>query len=418
MKFNRYVFEVQAKNRIYLYNSINGMVCTLEKGNHNDEIEECSEIEKNFLEENYFLEECFGEKVSDIVRQIRNKLKYSQRHASFTIHLTYNCNMKCSYCYQNDVKRNLILSKENEEELYRFLIAIKNANDLIKIDVTFIGGEPVMFSDMMLRMRGKIDEIFNEIEVEYFLITNGTLLTKNIALEIGKCKWNNIQVTVDGSREIHDKFRMYMNNKGTFDDIVANIIVCQELLLPVVINCNISKYTYKYVEDLLRYLKLHNIQVPVYFSYVFECEGDASKSNSKDDFEQSIWYEVHHIAIKYGYKYEPFYRLAYMLCGSSKVNDYVISPEGDLYKCISGVGNKKFYVGHMRDYNTWPYIHRLAQFIELDNMSGKCYNCKYEVVCGGWCSYKKMVYGDYCAYKELQNNDLRMLEDFLLWEQD
>lgn len=26
--------------------------------------------------------------------------------------------------------------------------------------------------------------------------------------------------------------------------------------------------------------------------------------------------------------------------------------------------------------------------------------------------------GNYCAYKELQNNDLRMLEDFLLWEQD
>lgn len=107
-----------------------------------------------------------------------------------------------------------------------------------------------------------------------------------------------------------------------------------------------------------------------------------------------------------------------MLCGSSKVNDYVISPEGDLYKCILGVGNKKFYVGHMRDYNTWPYIHRLAQFIELDNMSGKCYECKHEVACGGWCNYKKMVYGDYCAYKELQNNDLRMLEDFLLWEQD
>lgn len=56
--------------------------------------------------------------------------------------------------------------------------------------------------------------------------------------------------------------------------------------------------------------------------------------------------------------------------------------------------------------------------MELDNMSGKCYDCKNEVVCGGWCSYKKMVYGDYSAYKELQNNDLRMLEDFLLWEQD
>ena len=44
-----------------------------------------------------------------------------------------------------------------------------------------------------------------------------------------------------------------------------------------------------------------------------------------------------------------------------------------------------------------------------ENLKEKCYQCKYEIVCGGWCRYKKDVYGEYCPFEELEKNDMKMI---------
>lgn len=43
-------------------------------------------------------------------------------------------------------------------------------------------------------------------------------------------------------------------------------------------------------------------------------------------------------------------------------------------------------------------------------MKKKCFKCKFAIVCGGWCRYKKMFYGDYCPYEELEMTDLALLK--------
>lgn len=159
-------------------------------------------------------------------------------------------------------------------------------------------------------------------------------------------------------------------------------------------------------EDLIN----NGIKYPVYFSYVFECETTLIKHNSKEDFEKDFWFEIHKMAMDYGYRYPPFYRLSYMTCGSSKVNDFNIAPNGDIYKCLSGIGKSEFFLDNINNYGTENYYRKLSQFVEYKNMKQRCYDCKFEIICGGWCRYKKMIYGDYCPYNELENVDMKILK--------
>ena len=244
---------------------------------------------------------------------------------------------------------------------------------------------------------------------KFAIITNGTLFSDSLVDRLKQIPWSYIQVTIDGPKDVHNGQRMFKNNKASFDTIVAGIQKCNVVSLPVVININVGKNNYNRVSELLSYLQQHGIRNQIQFSYIFECAGDALIKNSIADFSEDYWYQAHLVAKQYGYHFSPFYRLSYLVCGSCRVNDFVISPDGKLYKCISGIGKEEYFLSDITEYATEEYWKRLSQFVEYENLKEKCYQCKYEIVCGGWCRYKKDVYGEYCPFEELEKNDMKMI---------
>ncbi len=411
-ELNKYVFYNYSENdqQIVLYNSYTHEMCAIKSsdGDIDTALRCLSSTQEDYLSNHYFFEEKDGVRVSTFVESTRNRIKYSRRSASFTIHLSYGCNMKCSYCYQNDIKANISIDDKTERDLYSFFEKVKKQNELEVIDIVFIGGEPLLFASLMFRMIEKIQTIFSEQEIRYGIVTNGTLFNASIINKLKETTWSYIQVTLDGPKDVHNEQRMFKNGRGSFSTIVEGIQKCNEANLPVVININVGKNNYNLVSDLLSYLQSHNIRNQVQFSYIFECAGDLRSKNSIADFSEDYWYEAHTIAKQYGYHFSPFYRLSYMVCGSCRVNDFIISPDGKLYKCISGIGTDEYFLSDINDYATETYWKRLSQFVEYDNLKEKCYQCKFEIVCGGWCRYKKNVYGEYCPYVELEKNDLKM----------
>ena len=64
-----------------------------------------------------------------------------------TLYLTENCNLKCRYCYEGDGKRKKMLNNDNLNKAVSFMIHNNPQGE--KIDLTFLGGEPLLNKKMI-----------------------------------------------------------------------------------------------------------------------------------------------------------------------------------------------------------------------------------------------------------------------------
>ncbi|OEF99486.1 hypothetical protein BHF71_08975 [Vulcanibacillus modesticaldus] len=70
---------------------------------------------------------------------------------------------------------------------------------------------------------------------------------------------------------------------------------------------------------------------------------------------------------------------AEFVCGLYKENEFIISPDAKLYKCICGVGLDKFLISHVSDYGNIKSVINQSQFIESDRMNVKGGPMKYSI---------------------------------------
>lgn len=109
----------------------------------------------------------------------------------YTLTLTDKCNKNCSYCYENNVRKNRSLSTTN---LYKQLSNIIKEGNAVK-QISFFGGEPFLELDLMKRTYYIIKkynlEHSNKINLSF--ITNGILLeSKEVIDFLSLCQNNDM----------------------------------------------------------------------------------------------------------------------------------------------------------------------------------------------------------------------------------
>ena len=118
------------------------------------------------------------------------------------------------------------MDEKVEKEIVDLLL--KNSKTINNFSVTWYGGEPLLAMDVIERLSKEFIEICDKNEIYYSasIITNGYLLTPAIAKKLIDLKIEFMQITIDGSKETHDKRRILANGKGTFDKIISNLKEC------------------------------------------------------------------------------------------------------------------------------------------------------------------------------------------------
>ncbi|MAG50763.1 hypothetical protein CL621_03965 [archaeon] len=130
---------------------------------------------------------------------------------------TEKCNLKCKSCWQraND-------TKTNELSTDKLLSIVKEAAELGVKEFRIPGsGEPFVRNDIL--------DVMKEIKKHNMyglLITNGTLLTKEIVEELVKISWDCITFSIDGpDAETND----YLRGNGVFEKIIKNLVLLKNI---------------------------------------------------------------------------------------------------------------------------------------------------------------------------------------------
>lgn len=346
---------------------------------------------------------------NDYIFSLNNKIKQAEKNAypNFLLIPSYNCNLNCIYCYEHTYEMSC---KNKERDLalidlqFKLIDAIVkegaiSRENLDKVRITIMGGEPLLIpnKDVIEKIIKKADEKGYSIDI----VTNGVDLDSFIKI-IKNDTVKNIQITLDGPKEIHDQRRIFYNGAGSFDKIMKNLKLAIENNIEVYIRVNVDNSNIDSLPKLadLFYSEFgdcKNLHPYIYLLQDGGCSGESNvvKENvglekiyklQKENVNLNRFYIKSHIyplikSILYNEPFNP--RLKH--CGASG-NQFILDEKLLVYKCWHGIGNETFSVGKY-DENGFKLNEKLVRnWIDRDaSILPKCVDCKYRYICGTGC---------------------------------
>ncbi len=154
----------------------------------------------------------------------------------------YVCDLKCIFCYNDNMKRKWKSIKELKKEIHRARFVYGNSS------IDFMGGEPTLHPKIIELIR-----YCSKIGIKPTLITNGLKLSDIIFLKkLKKVGISEFLVSIHGIGKTEDKI-FNTNKKGYFKLQMKAIDNINKLKIPFRINTTLIKYNKK---DLIKIAKL------------------------------------------------------------------------------------------------------------------------------------------------------------------
>lgn len=138
------------------------------------------------------------------------------------LHIAHDCNLACRYCFAEEGEyhgRRALMSFGVGKKALDFLIA--NSGSRKNLEVDFFGGEPLMNWQVVkdLVAYGREQEKLHGKHFRFTLTTNGVLLNEEV-MEFANREMDNVVLSIDGRKEVHDYMRPFRKGKGSYELIV------------------------------------------------------------------------------------------------------------------------------------------------------------------------------------------------------
>lgn len=359
------------------------------------EIEECFEDIEALKQAGKLFTEDVYEEIAKNYRPNQTAVK------ALCLHVAHVCNLNCSYCFAGQGRYSGkcgLMSLETGKQAIDFLIA--NSGHHKNLDIDFFGGEPLMNWEVVKQLvfYGREQEKLHGKQIRFTLTTNGMLLDDEIT-DFCNQEMHNVVLSLDGRKEIHDRFRKDAKNRGSYDTIVPKFqnFVKQRGDKSYYIRGTYTHYNTDFLQDILHIADLgfHELSMePVVCDPKDPCALTAQDLPVLKQQYEDLALEM----IRRNKEGNGFTFYHYMLsltggpciykrvsgCGSG--TEYLaVTPEGDLYPCHQFVGNTDYCMGNIRDGVTNQALR--SQFAECNIYTRPdCKNCWAKLYCAGGCA--------------------------------
>ena len=225
MVWSKYNYLFQAEDKYLIYNSLTNSFAELDeetfrvlsKMKENNNIENILDLDlAKTLKSMKVLVEDDRDEINKIKFRVQKK-RFYDKHMGLTINPTLQCNFACPYCFESK-HSNLYMTDEVENQIIEY---IRKHSSVKSLHVTWFGGEPMLAFDRIVSLTNKMKEL--DLQYNAGMITNGYLFNKENILQLPSLDIKSIQITIDGTENLHNSRRFLKSGKGTFKKIVENI---------------------------------------------------------------------------------------------------------------------------------------------------------------------------------------------------
>lgn len=138
-----------------------------------------------------------------------------------------NCNMRCRYCFYADELDNREIRSYGKMSVDTMHTIVDKAMEYgdYECTIAFQGGEPTLagldfYRDLVAYVTAH--ENPKKLKIHYALQTNGYLINEEWAAFLGENHFL-VGVSLDGLKEIHDRYRLDVAGKGTYQRVISAI---------------------------------------------------------------------------------------------------------------------------------------------------------------------------------------------------
>ena len=361
-----------------------------------DDIEDCiDDVEELKKEGLLFAPDTFEPMAGALKEKTSGVVK------ALCLHVAHTCNLNCSYCFASQGKYHgdrAVMSYEVGKRALDFLI--ENSGSRRNLEVDFFGGEPLMNFDVVK----KLVEYARSVEKEHnknfrFTLTTNGLLIDDDVIDFANREMSNVVLSLDGRKEIHDKFRVDYAGNGSWERIVPKFqkLVSERGGKNYYMRGTFTHANPDFVKDVRTMLDLGFTELSM--EPVVCAPGDPSELTAEDiETVKKQYEELAELMLQRKREGRPFTFYHYMIdlksgpciykrisgCGSG--TEYMaVTPWGDLYPCHQFVGDEKFRLGSVFEGVTNTETQR--EFADCNVYAREeCRNCWARLYCSGGCA--------------------------------
>jgi len=317
------------------------------------------------------------------------------------LHIAHTCNLNCSYCFASQGKYHgdrALMSFEVGKRALDFLV--ENSKGRHNLEVDFFGGEPLMNFDVVKELVAYARSIEKEAgkNFRFTLTTNGVLIDDDV-IEFANRECSNVVLSLDGRKEVHDRYRVDYAGNGSWAKIVPKFQKLVEARggKDYYMRGTFTHANPDFLKDIEKMLELGFNELSM--EPVVGPESDPSSLTAEDlPIVLEQYEKLAELMLKRHREGRPFTFYHYMIdlkggpciykrisgCGSG--TEYMaVTPWGDLYPCHQFVGEEKFKLGNVFD--------GVSNFEAQNDFAAcnvysrpECRDCWARLYCSGGCA--------------------------------
>ena len=317
------------------------------------------------------------------------------------LHVAHTCNLNCSYCFASQGKyqgERALMSFEVGKQAFDFLIA--NSGTRRNLEVDFFGGEPMMNIDVVKQLVAYARSVEKEHNKNFrFTFTTNGMLLDDETMEFLNREMSNVVLSLDGRKEVNDRFRRDYAGRGSYDTIVPNFqkLVAKRGGKSYYVRGTFTHHNTDFTNDILHMADLGFTELSM---EPVVCAPDDPCALTEADLP--VVFEQYEILAREMLKREeegrPITFYHYMLdlkngpciykritgCGSG--TEYMaVTPWGELFPCHQFVGDEKYSLG-----DVWQGVKNTAVQDEFRHCNAyareECKDCWARLYCSGGCA--------------------------------
>lgn len=342
----------------------------------------------------------------------------NQRGVNYIIMPTYDCNLRCAYCFQDHMRTNShfshLLRTMRRDMVERILSAMPKieaqhgaAPDAQpQRNIGFFGGEPLLAQNKNI-----IEYIVRRAQdvghATFWAVTNGTELEAHIDI-LGPGLIERLQITLDGPALEHDNRRIYADGSGSFDRIARNISMALERGVRIDVRMNIDRNNVNQLPIIAQEFVERGWSSQAGFcAYTAPIQPANEHTDIKTTF--SSWeldlqinqlretHEAMSVIARpddstknrarklFTKQDDPFMRSSFC---SAHNGMYIFDAFGDIYACWERTGDPSIRIGYISPEGEYMLEDKFNSLWRSRNVTTNpiCRRCRYALYCGGGCA--------------------------------